>query len=76
MADTIKLYKREFVVYPYHSFMMYYTTKEAADAAYTLRDASRDIYVHDAGTTTIRYKEELPPLSLDKSPEWINANLL
>lgn len=70
------VYKREFVVYPFTSFMMYYTTKEAADTAYTLRDASRDIYVHDAGTTYIYDEIQLPPQSLNKSPDWIKKNML
>lgn len=80
MADTIKLYKREFVCYPYHSFTMYYDTEEAANKAYECNDPSKEIYVNDAGVTVIDKDTMIYMIGgidyFNKSPEWINANLL
>lgn len=47
----MKIYKREIVHYPYRSWTEYYTNKELADKAYEVADASKELYVHDAGTT-------------------------
>ena len=46
----MKIYKREIVHYPYRSWTEYYTNKELADKAYEAADASKELYVHDAGT--------------------------
>lgn len=49
----ITLYVREIVLYPFTHWKEYYSTEEKANAAYQLRDASRDIYVHDGGTIQV-----------------------
>ena len=45
------IYKIEVVLYPYRSWIEYYTDKELADKAHEAADASQELYIHDAGTS-------------------------
>lgn len=45
------IYKIEVVHYPFRSWIEYYTDKELAAKAHDAADGSRELYIHDAGTS-------------------------
>lgn len=77
----MKIYTREIIHFPYRSWIEYFTDEETANKAYEVTDASKDIYVHDAG---IRETEDLEIFLYDRiatkndynnSPEQIKEKL-
>ena len=52
----MKIYAREIIHYPYRNWIEYFTDEETANKAYEVTDASKDIYVRDAG---IRETEDI-----------------